>query len=57
MNVIIKVETPDLFAFLFSEIFAIAPLLDPTLETDSVLEIKILHIDVHQDHLPNLFCI
>ena len=47
-------DTLDLLTLLLSELIAIVLFLDPTLESDSTLEIIILHMDPHQDHVHDL---
>ena len=44
-------ETLVVLTFVLSEIFAIVPSLDSTLEIDSTFEINMLRIHLHQDHL------
>ena len=47
-------ETLDLLTIHLSEILAIVLFVDPTQEGDSTLQISILHIKFHQDHVFHL---
>ena len=47
-------KTLDLFSILLLEKIAIVLFLDPTPEIDTTLEIIILRVGFHQDHVPDL---